>query len=128
MSTRLPWALLAALVLTQISYPLVTGGVRAALTVSTVLLGSLLSVSHALLSRGPRAALALAGTTTLGGFAVEAVGVATGFPFGAYDYSGQASRSQTPTTSVSGPSRSLRAAHTHDDASASPSAVREGLK
>jgi len=28
-------------------------------------------------------------TATLGGFAVEAVGVATGFPFGTYDYSGQ---------------------------------------
>jgi putative membrane protein len=31
----------------------------------------------------------LVGTATLGGFAVEAVGVATGFPFGTYDYSGE---------------------------------------
>lgn len=62
---------------------------RAGLTVATVLIGVLLSVSHALLSRGPRAALALVGTATLGGFAVEAVGVATGFPFGTYDYSGE---------------------------------------
>jgi putative membrane protein len=89
MTRRLPWVLLAALVLTQISYPLTTGGVRAVLTVLTVLLGYLLSVSHALLSRGPRAAAALVATATLGGFAVEAVGVATGFPFGTYDYSGQ---------------------------------------
>ena len=89
MTRRLPWALLAALVLTQICYPLTSGGVRAALTVLTVVLGYLLSVSHALLSRGPRAAAALVATATLGGFAVEAIGVATGFPFGTYDYSGQ---------------------------------------
>jgi putative membrane protein len=86
---RLPWALLGALVLTQICYPLTGGGVRAAFTVATVLLGYLLSVSHALLTRGVRVAAALVGTATLGGFAVEAVGVATGFPFGTYDYSGQ---------------------------------------
>ena len=87
--TRLPWALLGALVLTQICYPLTGGGVRAAFTVATVVLGYLLSVSHALLTRGVRVAAALVGTATLGGFAVEAVGVATGFPFGTYDYSGQ---------------------------------------
>ncbi|GGK70328.1 carotenoid biosynthesis protein [Mangrovihabitans endophyticus] len=89
MIRHLPWAVLGALVLTQICYPLADGRVRAALTVLTVLLGYLLSVTHALLSRGPRAALALIGTATLGGFAVEGVGVATGFPFGTYDYSGQ---------------------------------------
>src|SRR3982751_6848949 len=83
------WVLLGALVLAQIAYPLTEGGVRAGLTVLTVLLGYLLSVSHALLTRGPRAAGALVATATLGGFAVEAVGVATGFPFAPYDYSGQ---------------------------------------
>jgi uncharacterized membrane protein len=85
----LSWVLLGALVLTQICYPLTGGATRAAFTVLTVLLGYLLSVSHALLSRGVRAAAALVATATLGGFAVEAVGVATGFPFGTYDYSGQ---------------------------------------
>jgi uncharacterized membrane protein len=83
------WVLLGGLVLAQIAYPLTEGGVRAGLTVVTVLLGYLLSVSHALLTRGPRAAMALVGTATLGGFAVEAVGVATGFPFGTYDYGGR---------------------------------------
>lgn len=83
------WALLAALILTQICYPLAGGGTRAALTVSTVLIGYVLSVTHAAATRGPRAALALVGTATLGGFAVEAIGVATGFPFGTYDYSGE---------------------------------------
>ena len=90
MVRRLPApALLGALILVQICYPLTAGTTRAALTVTTVVLGWLLSVSHALLSRGPRAAAALVATATLGGFAVEAVGVATGFPFGTYDYSGQ---------------------------------------
>src|SRR3954465_15403820 len=83
------WVLLGALVLAQIAYPLTEGDVRAGLTVVTVVLGYLLSVSHALLTRGARAAAALIATATLGGFAVEAVGVATGFPFGTYDYSGQ---------------------------------------
>ena len=89
LARRLPWGLLAVLVLVQIGYPLTSGGARAALTVTTVLLGYVLSVTHALLRRGVRAALALVGTATVGGFAVEAVGVATGFPFGTYDYSGQ---------------------------------------
>jgi uncharacterized membrane protein len=86
---RLPWVLLGTLVLTQICYPLTAGGVRAGCTVLTVVLGWLLSVSHAWLTRGPRAALALVGIATVGGFLVEAVGVATGFPFGTYAYSGQ---------------------------------------
>ncbi|WP_089157244.1 carotenoid biosynthesis protein [Micromonospora sp. NBS 11-29] len=85
----LPWALLAVLVLAQICYPLTGGATRAGLTVATVVLGWLLSVGHALLTRGPRAALALVAVATGGGFAVEALGVATGFPFGSYDYSGE---------------------------------------
>lgn len=82
------WALFGALVLVQICYPLTGGRVRAALTVATVVLGYLLSVTHAW-HTSRRSALALVGTATLGGFAVEALGVATGFPFGTYDYSGQ---------------------------------------
>ncbi|TDC32756.1 carotenoid biosynthesis protein [Micromonospora sp. KC213] len=84
-----PWALLSALILAQICYPLTTGVTRARLTVATVLLGYLLTVGHALLSRGPRTAAALVAAGTGGGFAVEALGVATGFPFGGYDYSGE---------------------------------------
>ncbi|MEV4637279.1 carotenoid biosynthesis protein [Actinoplanes sp. NPDC049548] len=83
------WVLLGALVLVQICYPLTSGGTRAGLTITTVVLGYVTSVAHAWLSRGSRPALALVATATLGGFAVEAVGVATGFPFGTYDYSGQ---------------------------------------
>ncbi|TCB97920.1 carotenoid biosynthesis protein [Micromonospora zingiberis] len=83
------WVLLALLVLAQICYPLTNGSTRARLTVATVVLGYLLSVGHALLSRGPRTAVALVALATGGGFAIEALGVATGFPFGSYDYSGQ---------------------------------------
>jgi uncharacterized membrane protein len=86
---RLPWALLGALVAVQVCYPLTGGGARAALTVLAVVLGCLFSVAHALLSRGGRAAAVLVAAGAGGGLAVEAVGVATGFPFGTYDYSGQ---------------------------------------
>jgi putative membrane protein len=85
---HLPWALLGGLVLLQISYPLSGGDTRAAVTVATVMLGYGTSVSHALLTRGPRATVLLVAVTTGGGFAVEALGVATGFPFGEYTYSG----------------------------------------
>jgi uncharacterized membrane protein len=86
---RLPWALLAVLISAQICYPLTAGATRAGLTTATVGLGYLLAVGHALLSRGPRAALALVAVVTGGGFAVEALGVATAVPFGSYDYSGE---------------------------------------
>ncbi|MFI6269060.1 carotenoid biosynthesis protein [Micromonospora zamorensis] len=89
MTRRISWALLAILVLAQICYPLTTGATRAGLTVATVVLGWLLSVGHALFSRGPRVAAALVAVATGGGFAIEAIGVATGVPFGSYDYSGE---------------------------------------
>ncbi|WP_030439512.1 carotenoid biosynthesis protein [Actinoplanes subtropicus] len=88
--TKYPvWAALGALILIQICYPLTSGPTRAALTDSAVLIGYIISIGHAATTRGARVALALIGTATLGGFAVEAIGVATGFPFGTYDYSGQ---------------------------------------
>ncbi|WP_406078848.1 carotenoid biosynthesis protein [Micromonospora sp. NBC_00858] len=89
MTRRVSWTLLAVLVLAQICYPLTSGATRAGLTVATVVLGWLLSVGHALLSRGLRAAAALVAVATGGGFAIEAIGVATGVPFGSYDYSGE---------------------------------------
>ncbi|MDG4765208.1 carotenoid biosynthesis protein [Solwaraspora sp. WMMD406] len=84
----LPWTLLVLLVLAQIGYPLTSGTTRAALTVATVAVGFLLSMTHALLTRGLRTAVAVLVVTTGGGLAVEACGVATGFPFGGYDYAG----------------------------------------
>ena len=76
MPRRLPWVLLGALVLTQICYPLTSGSTRAAATVLTVVLGYLLSVSHALLSRGTRAAAALVAFTIGGGIGWVARGAA----------------------------------------------------
>lgn len=82
------WSALGGLVLLQIGYPLTAGQTRAALVVVTVTLGCAISVWHALSQRGVRVTAALIGVTALGGFAIEAVGVATGQPFGAYAYSG----------------------------------------
>jgi uncharacterized membrane protein len=81
-----PWALVALVVVAQIGYPLVHGGVRDALTVGTVVVGFLASVCHAWLTRGARTALVLVLVTTGGGLLVEAAGTATGWPFGTYDY------------------------------------------
>ncbi|HEU5110781.1 MAG TPA: carotenoid biosynthesis protein, partial [Micromonosporaceae bacterium] len=80
------WWLLAAVVATEIAYPLVDGPVRARLVAATVVLGFAASAWHAAATRGGRTAAALVAVTAGGGFAVEAVGVATGFPFGGYAY------------------------------------------
>jgi putative membrane protein len=73
-------------ILAQIAYPLVDPAARAPLVVLTVLLGFAASVGHAATTRGWRVAAAMTVVTAGGGFAVEAIGVATGFPFGAYAY------------------------------------------
>jgi putative membrane protein len=78
--------LAAATVLAQIAYPLVGGDTRDALTVATVVLFAATSLAHAGLSRGPRAAAGLLLVAGGGGLAAEAVGVATGVPFGRYEY------------------------------------------
>jgi putative membrane protein len=83
----LPLALAVLLVLTAIAYPLTAGADRNAVSWTIVVLGAGLSVVHAGLSRGARVGLGVfllvAGTAV--GF--EAVGLATGFPYGRYAYS-----------------------------------------
>ena len=79
-------ALAAATVLLQIGYPLTSGEVREDLTIATVVMFFLASTSHALVHRGPRWAGAYVLVTGGLGLVAEAVGTATGFPFGAYDY------------------------------------------
>jgi putative membrane protein len=81
------WLPLGLLVLVQIGYPLAHGRLRAGLVVATVLLGFAISVGHAVATRGRRAGAALVAVTAVGGLAVEALGVHTGFPFGGYRYS-----------------------------------------
>jgi putative membrane protein len=82
------WTLVAATVLAQIAYPLTSGAVRDRLTVVTVVLFAAASLTHALVTRGPRTAAVLVTVAGGLGLAVEAVGTATGFPFGAYSYTG----------------------------------------
>lgn len=85
----LPVALAAAVVALQIAYPLVPQGpARDQLTVVIVLCFAAASVSHALVWRGARFALALVATTAGGGLAIEVLGVTTGVPFGEYRYTG----------------------------------------
>jgi putative membrane protein len=85
----LPWLLAAATVGGQILWILASPQGRVVLTIATVTTFFLASASHAAIFRGPRWAggyLAIA----LGlGWLAEAVGTATGQPFGSYSYSEQ---------------------------------------
>ena len=80
--------LAAATVLLQIGYPLVRGDGRDLLTVVTVVVFFLASTSHALVHRGARWTGAYVVVTCGLGLLAEAVGTATGVPFGEYDYAG----------------------------------------
>lgn len=81
-------ALAAAVVALQVAYPLVHGAARDRLTVATVVVFFAASVSHAAAWRGLRWAGVLVAVTAGGGLAVEVAGVTTGWPFGAYAYTG----------------------------------------
>ena len=83
-----PWVLVGATVLVQIVYPLMPDALRTEITVASVLVFCAAALAdagrvHGL--RGPAVLLAVAGG---GGLLVEAVGVHTGMPFGAYAYTG----------------------------------------
>ena len=78
--------LAAATVLLQIAYPLVRGDARDVLTVVTVVAFFLASTSHALVHRGPRFTAVYVLVTAGFGLVAEAVGTATGLPFGDYAY------------------------------------------
>jgi putative membrane protein len=82
-----PLALAVLLVLTAIAYPLTSGAGRDAVSWAIVLLGSALSVAHATASRGGRTGGGLLLLVVGVAVAVEAVGLATGFPYGGYSYS-----------------------------------------
>jgi len=70
----------------QICWPLTHGDLRTELTIVTVMIFAATSVSHAWISRGARWALQYLITTFVFAVIVEAVGVATGLPFGKYSY------------------------------------------
>jgi uncharacterized membrane protein len=84
---RLPLALALLLVGTAIAYPLTDGPGRDAVSWAIVLLGSAVSVSSAALSRGARTGWGLLALVAGVAVLVEALGLATGFPYGEYSYS-----------------------------------------
>jgi putative membrane protein len=83
----LPPALALLLVGTAIAYPLTDGPARDAVSWSIVLLGSGVSVSHAAISRGARTGLGVLALVAVVAVLVEALGLATGVPYGEYSYS-----------------------------------------
>ena len=83
----LPLGLALLLVLTAIAYPLTDGGSRDVVSWTIVLLGSAVSVSHAWLSRGARTGIGVLALVAVVAVLFEACGLATGFPYGEYDYS-----------------------------------------
>jgi putative membrane protein len=83
----LPMALAVLLVLTAIAYPLTSGAGRDVVSWTIVLLGAGLSVAHAGLSRGARGGLGLVLLVAVSAVAFESLGLATGFPYGRYEYS-----------------------------------------
>ena len=84
-----PVALAAAAVLTQVAYPLLDGTALRAATMLGVVLFAAASVGHAAAAYGARAAVAVVvGRRRAPASLAEAVGVATGVPFGRYAYSG----------------------------------------
>lgn len=82
-------ALLAALtVALEICYPLLSGSARDRLTVATVLAFLAATLSHAAATQGVAWAARYLALVVALSFAVEAVGVRTGVPFGSYQYDG----------------------------------------
>lgn len=86
--SAVPWVLAAGVVLAQISYPLLDGEPLRLVTIGTVLLFFAASVAHAWVHRGAGWALWFTVVTAGGGFLAEALGTATGYPFGDYTYAG----------------------------------------
>jgi uncharacterized membrane protein len=82
-----PLVLAGLLVLTAIAYPLTEGAARDTVSWTIVVLGSALSVVHAGLAHGRRTATGLVLLVGVAAVAFEAVGLATGFPYGRYTYS-----------------------------------------
>jgi putative membrane protein len=83
----LPLGLALLLVGTAIAYPLTDGSARDAVSWSIVLLGSAVSVSSAAIGRGARTGLGVLALVAVVAVLTEALGLATGVPYGGYSYS-----------------------------------------
>ncbi len=82
------WTLVASAVLTQIAYPLMPQAWRTEVTVASVVVFFVAAVADAARVHGLAGAAVLIGVAGGGGLVAEAVGVATGSPFGHYAYTG----------------------------------------
>lgn len=71
----------------QIGYPLVSNQTLRWVTIATVVIGGMYAFTDALINFGGRFAYVLAAITLTFGFAIEAIGQATSWPFGNYSYS-----------------------------------------
>jgi putative membrane protein len=87
LARALPLLLAGLLVATAIAYPLTSGAGRVRVTWTIVVLGAALTVTHAALSRGASTAIRVLLVSTGISIGFEAVGLATGFPYGSYSYS-----------------------------------------
>ena len=82
-----PLLLAGLLIASSIAYPLTSGAGRDRVTWTIVVLGAALTVTHAALSRGASTAIRVLLLTVGISIGFEAVGLATGFPYGGYSYS-----------------------------------------
>jgi uncharacterized membrane protein len=87
-SVGISWALPAAAVLVQIAYPLTPESRLTEVTIASVVVFFLAVVVDAARVHGPSGAALLVITAGGAGLVAEAVGVATGWPFGRYAYTG----------------------------------------
>lgn len=84
--SKVPVVFAVCAVLAQVCYPLTSGDARDVVTAAVVLLGAAAALSDAAVQRGLRFAALLLALTAGVGLAAEIFGVASGFPFGCYDY------------------------------------------
>lgn len=82
------WTLVASAIAVQILYPLMPEAWRTQVTVLSVSLFFLASLADTGRVHGLRGAITLAAVAGGGGLVAESVGVATGWPFGHYAYTG----------------------------------------
>ncbi|WP_068063643.1 carotenoid biosynthesis protein [Nocardia xishanensis] len=81
-----PALLAVLLVIAQIGYPLTDGTARDRITVVIVLLSAGTALAHAAANRGIRYAMGFLVIVSGVGLLAEMLGVATGIPFGCYEY------------------------------------------
>ena len=79
-------ALVALIILLQISYPLIEGESLRIVTIATVLVAALAMVVHGHLSYGIKYSSRYLPITFAFGLGIEVLGVHTGWPFGVYEY------------------------------------------